>query len=196
MFPVGDTSKPDIRLEAEALDILVAKKPDSHDICFIPDGDTAGFLQSRLGAQPGEIVDAETGEVLGEHQGAHTFTIGQRKGLAVEKPAADGKPRYVTRIDVPTRRVHVGPAQLLEVNRIAGVKPTWTGKPAAAGESVGVQWRAHGTEVSAVLEVVTDSTIVIKTSDYLQGVAPGQQAVFYVGDRVIGSMTIDSAQRD
>lgn len=194
MFPIGDTSKPDIRVEAEKLDLLVAKKPDSHDICFIPDGDTAGFLNSRLGPQPGEIVDAETGAVLGSHQGAHTYTIGQRKGLSIGVPATDGKPRYVTSIDIKNRRVMVGSEKLLDVTHIDGVKPTWTVGPIAAGTAVGMQWRAHGTEVAAEIISVADDAVSFKVATPIRGVAPGQQAVFYIADQVVGSVTIDSAR--
>jgi len=195
MFPVGDTTKPDIRLEAESMDLLVAKKPDSHDICFIPDGDTAGFLQSRLGEQPGQIVDAESGAVLGTHQGAHTFTIGQRRGLALGVPADDGAPRYVTGIDVKSRTVMVGPPRLLEVNCVRGVKPTWTQSPIAVGAKLGMQWRAHGTEVACTVTEVSEDSLTFVTDSFIKGVAPGQQAVFYDGDRVVGSVMIDSSSR-
>ena len=195
MFPVGDTTKPEIRKEAERMDLLVAKKPDSHDICFIADGDTAGFLQSRLGEQPGEIVDAETGAVLGTHQGAHQFTIGQRKGLAIGTPAVDGAPRYVTDIDVKSRIVKVGPPRLLEVNYVEGVRPTWINAPLEVGAEVGVQWRAHGTEIPARIEEIGDGTLAFSTNEFIRGVAPGQQAVFYDGDRVIGSVVIQTSKR-
>ena len=195
LFPVGDTTKPDIRKEAEQLDLLVAKKPDSHDICFIPDGDTAGFLQSRLGSQPGQIVDALNGEVVGEHQGAHTFTIGQRRGLALGNPADDGKARYVTSIDVKSKTVFVGPPRLLEVNEITGVKPTFTNSKFKVGESLQVQWRAHGNAVNCEIREFADSRVTFETEEFLRGVAPGQQAVFYDGDRVVGSVVIDSSRR-
>ncbi|MEN9693374.1 MAG: tRNA 2-thiouridine(34) synthase MnmA [Actinomycetota bacterium] len=195
LFPVGDTTKPDIRKEAEQLDLLVAKKPDSHDICFIPDGDTAGFLQSRLGAQPGQIVDALNGEVVGEHQGAHTFTIGQRRGLALGNPADDGKARYVTSIDVKSKTVFVGPPRLLEVNEITGVKPTFTNSEFGVGQTLQVQWRAHGNAVKSLIKEFADGHVVFETEEFLRGVAPGQQAVFYEGDRVVGSVVIDSSRR-
>src|SRR5690348_12591130 len=93
-FPLGDTTKPEIRREAAERGFYVANKPDSHDICFIPDGDTRGWLTRQLGAKPGEIVDGD-GTVLGEHQGAFAYTVGQRRGLALGRPASDGQPRYV-----------------------------------------------------------------------------------------------------
>ena len=93
MFPLGDSWKTEVRAEAERRGLSVANKPDSHDICFIPDGDTKKFLENRLGQRPGELVDAETGAVLGQHTGVHGFTVGQRKGLGIEAPAPDGRPQ-------------------------------------------------------------------------------------------------------
>lgn len=91
LFPVGDSPKPDIRAEAEQRGLLVANKPDSHDICFIPSGDTQAFLGARIGVRRGNVVDAD-GSVLATHAGVHEFTIGQRKGLGLVGPAADGRP--------------------------------------------------------------------------------------------------------
>ena len=88
-FPLGDTTKPQIREEAEARGFFVASKPDSHDICFIPDGDTRGFLSRALGEQPGELVDTE-GKVVGSHSGAYGFTVGQRRGLG-PRPRRSGR---------------------------------------------------------------------------------------------------------
>jgi tRNA-specific 2-thiouridylase len=104
LFPLGDTRKADVRTEAAARGLLVADKPDSHDICFIADGDTQGWLSERLGAQPGPIVDAVSGEVLGGHDGAYAYTVGQRRGLGIGRPAPDGRPRYVLDISPVTRR--------------------------------------------------------------------------------------------
>lgn len=108
MFPIGDTPKPEIRAEAARRGLSVANKPDSHDICFIPTGDTRAFLGARIGIRPGAVVDADTGERLADHEGVHGFTIGQRKGLGIEAPAADGRPRYVTDIDPESGTVRVG----------------------------------------------------------------------------------------
>ena len=84
MFPLGDSLKSDVRADASERGLLVANKPDSYDICFIPDGDTAGWLRNRIGAEPGEIVDALSGKHLGNHEGAYAYTIGQRKGLGIK----------------------------------------------------------------------------------------------------------------
>jgi tRNA-specific 2-thiouridylase len=115
--------------------------------------------------------------------------------LALGTPAADGAPRYVTSIDVKSRTVKVGPPRLLEVNFVEGVRPTWINTPVAAGAEVGVQWRAHGIEVRARIEEVTDSTLSFTTEEPIRGVAPGQQAVFYIGEQVIGSVMIQSSAR-
>src|SRR3954452_21672008 len=97
MFPLGESRKGEVREEAARRGLAVADKPDSHDICFIPSGDTAGWLRSRLGEAPGDIVD-ESGEVVGTHDGAYAFTVGQRRGLALSTAAADRRPRYVLSI--------------------------------------------------------------------------------------------------
>jgi len=98
ILPLGNSTKPEIRKEAEERGLITASKPDSHDICFIPDGDTAGFLHNKLGQDPGKIVDAETGEEIGKHNGVFEFTVGQRKGLKLGKPRDDRSPRYVQQI--------------------------------------------------------------------------------------------------
>src|SRR5215472_12531761 len=117
MFPLGGTPKDLVRAEAARRGLAVAGKPDSHDVCFIADGDTKGFLARRLGPASGRIVDT-SGAVLGEHDGAYAFTVGQRKGLGVRRPADDGRPRYVLDIEPDTGTVTVGPAEALEISEI------------------------------------------------------------------------------
>ncbi|WP_245605668.1 tRNA 2-thiouridine(34) synthase MnmA, partial [Promicromonospora kroppenstedtii] len=125
MFPLGGfASKDEVRAEAERRGLSVSAKPDSYDICFVADGDTRGFLRDRLGSRPGEVVDVD-GEVVGEHDGAYAFTVGQRRGLALGRPAADGRARYVVDVQPSTNTVVVGPAELLSVDRIAGEKSLW-----------------------------------------------------------------------
>ena len=103
LFPLGDApSKDAVRAEAAARGLSVSAKPDSYDICFVADGDTHGFLRERLGARPGEVVDAD-GRVLGEHDGAYAYTVGQRKGLGLTRPAPDGRPRYVLEVRPQTQ---------------------------------------------------------------------------------------------
>lgn len=193
LFPLGADHKAQVRAEAAGRGFGVAKKPDSHDICFIPDGDTAGFLERRLGAAPGVIVD-EMGEQVGVHAGAHRYTIGQRKGLRLGRPAADGRPRYVLDVSVVTNTVTVGPRESLAVTELEGIRPTWAG-PVRTGQWDGsVQVRAHGDPVPAIIEVDADAATV-RLHAPLTGVAPGQAAVFYDDDLVVGSATISAARR-
>ena len=109
MFPLGDTTKDQVREEARRRGLAVADKPDSHDICFIADGNTQGFLAKHLGEAPGPIVDTD-GATVGSHDGTYGFTIGQRRGLHLDHPADDGRPRYVLSIEPVTRTVTVGTA--------------------------------------------------------------------------------------
>jgi tRNA-specific 2-thiouridylase len=194
MFPLGDATKPQVRLEAAERGLSVAEKPDSHDICFIPDGDTQAFLTRKLGERPGRLVDDETGAVLGTHTGVHGFTVGQRKGLGIDAPAVDGRPRYVLSLEPVSGNVRVGTAERLAVREIAGERPVWPSGSALDGltECV-VQVRAHGGTAPAVAEVV-DGSLLIRLAEPLRGVAPGQAAVLYRDDLVLGSATITSTR--
>ena len=206
LFPLGETpSKDEVRAEAEGRGFSVAKKPDSHDICFIPDGDTQGFLEDKLGKRPGQIVDRD-GEVLGDHAGTHGYTVGQRKGLQIGYPAPDGKPRYVLDIRPKTREVVVGPKDALSVVEMAGTKVSFAGlDPVASGITTGetdgglsafesfdgdVQVRAHGETYPATVWM-DDGVMRIRVQTPISGVAPGQSAVVYRGTRVVGQCTID-----
>ena len=199
MFPLGDSVKTQVRDEAARRGLLVAEKPDSHDICFVPDGDTGGWLRDRLGAAPGIIVDAESGETLGRHEGAFAFTVGQRRGLGLGRPAPDGARRYVVGVDTTSSTVLVGPPVLLEVDRVHAERPRWCG-PAPDGPLEGqVQLRAHGEPVDAVVEVVArgsgDVEVVAHLREPVRGVAAGQALVAYDGTRVVGSATITRSTR-
>jgi tRNA-uridine 2-sulfurtransferase len=195
MFPLGDSLKEDVRVEARQRGLLVADKPDSHDICFIPDGDTAGWLAERLGRQSGDIVDALTGERLGSHEGAYAFTIGQRRGLALAHPPDDGQRRYVVDVDVKSHQVFVGPEQLLGVRQITGIAAHWTDRAPHGHVEAHVQVRAHGDPLPATIAVATDGrSIEVRLHESLRGLAPGQAVVMYDGDRVIGSATVDATR--
>ncbi|WP_102142996.1 tRNA 2-thiouridine(34) synthase MnmA [Mycobacterium hubeiense] len=193
VFPIGDTPKPQIREDAARRGLAVAEKPDSHDICFIPTGDTRAFLGARIGVRRGAVVDSG-GTVLAEHDGVHGFTIGQRKGLGIAGPGPDGQPRYVTGIDAETGTVRVGSAADLEVWTLAGDKPVFTsGSPFTGPVECAVQVRAHGGIADAVADV-RDGRLVVELRTALRGVAPGQTMVLYRpdpdGDEVIASATI------
>jgi tRNA-specific 2-thiouridylase len=194
MFPLGDTHKVDIRAEASARGLLVADKPDSHDICFVPDGNTAGWLHNRLGDAPGDIIDATTGELVGQHDGAYAFTVGQRRGVGLGRPAADGARRYVVGVDTATSTVMIGPPTLLHIDQISGERARWCGPALTESTQALVQVRAHGEAVPAQIDV--DGDVVTALLDgSLRGVAAGQAMVIYDDTRVIGSSTISRATR-
>ena len=216
MFPLGAfESKDAVRAEAAARGLSVSAKPDSYDICFVADGDTKGFLQERLGTRTGDIVDVD-GTVLGEHEGAYAYTVGQRKGLAIGRPAADGKARYVLDIQPVSNTVVVGPAEMLSVDRITGDQSVWladdvlaehaaeTGldEPApSAWIDAEVQVRAHGEPVPARVRSVPDASgaaggmEVELVGATLRGVAAGQSLVAYLGTRVLGQSTVVASTR-
>ncbi|MFC0581341.1 tRNA 2-thiouridine(34) synthase MnmA [Micrococcoides hystricis] len=203
MFPLGDTpSKDQIRAEAEQRRLSVANKPDSHDICFIPDGDTRGWLAEHVDLQDGTILDQDENPI-GMHRGAQAFTVGQRKGLNLNRPAPDGKPRFVLEVRPKDNTVVVGPEALLSIDQIRGIKVSWAGVPlpeVETGESFAchVQVRAHGDPVPAHAHVELDEKqrqiLVVTLDEKMRGVAPGQTAVIYQGTRVLGQATIDSAR--
>ena len=189
MFPLGDSTKDRVRAEAAARGLAVASKPDSHDVCFIPDGDTRGFLARRLGDAPGPIVD-RAGVVVGSHGGVYGFTVGQRKGLRVGTPADDGRPRYVLDIEPGSATVTVGPARALDVTEILAERPVWSGcAPPSSPLDCLVQLRAHG-EVHPATAVLQDGRLRIWLTAPARGVARGQAAVLYDGAMVLGSATI------
>jgi len=199
MFPLGGSQKSEVRAEAARRGLSVAQKPDSHDICFISDGDTAGWLRERLGSEAGPaagpIVDDATGEVLGTHEGAFGYTVGQRKGLRIGRPAADGRPRFVLDIEPVSGTVTVGPREALTVDEIAGTAPRWCEVPPSGRFEAAVQLRAHGEEHRAVVVVEGGDDVHIRLLEPAQGIAPGQAAVVYDGSRVVGSCTISRAVR-
>jgi len=197
-FPIGDTPKPQIRAEAARRGLAVADKPDSHDICFIPSGNTRAFLGDRIGVRRGTVVDS-AGAVLAEHDGVHGFTIGQRKGLGIAGPGADGRPRYVTAIDADTATVHVGDVADLDVHALTGRAPVFTAGAAPSDPiECAVQVRAHGETVGATAELSGDE-LSVRLHTPLRGVARGQTLVLYrpdpAGDEVLGSATIAATSR-
>jgi tRNA-specific 2-thiouridylase len=139
-------------------------------------------------------VDHATGAELGRHDGAYGFTVGQRRGLRLGTPAADGRPRFVLDIEPVSGTVTVGPREALDVDRVEGLAARWCGPAPEAPVTAAVQLRAHGEEHRAVVTVHGDR-VDIELLDPAQGVAPGQAAVVYDGTRVVGSCTISSTSR-
>lgn len=192
IFPLGQSFKSQIRAEAESLGFEIANKPESMDICFIPDGDTAGFLYRHLGSRPGQIVDG-SGKVLGNHDGTYRFTVGQRKGLNLGVPALDGKPRYVTAIESDQNTVVVGGVEDLFASGFSGIRPKWTVSQPAPWRGL-IQYRAHSKPVPGVISVLKGGVEVSFVTP-VRSLAPGQYAVFYDGDRVVGSAIIAKTRR-
>lgn len=189
LFPLGNSRKEDVREEARARGIEVADKPDSFDICFVSGDSTADYLREKLGVRPGVIED-ESGTIVGQHQGTFAYTIGQRKGLRLGRPAADGQPRYVVKLDTQRDTVVVGPRSSLRVGRLLGVEPKWCNQPMEDALEAAVQVRAHGENLPARVEWDGDA-VRIDLHQPAYGVAPGQTAAIYDATRVVGSVIID-----
>jgi tRNA-specific 2-thiouridylase len=194
-FPLGHLEKDQTRALAAAMGLAVAAKPDSQDICFVPDGDYAAVVEKvRPGAsRPGEIVHVD-GRVLGTHDGVIRYTVGQRRGLGV----AVGEPLFVVRLDAENARVIVGPREALDVRRIALKDVNWIGDGDLAdadGLAIGVKVRSTRPPSPAVLELSEDGAVHVLLDQGEEGVAPGQACVFYDApghDRVLGGGWISS----
>jgi tRNA-uridine 2-sulfurtransferase len=195
LFPLGGSVKADVRSEAAHRGLQVAEKPDSHDICFISDGDTGGWLGEKLADvnRDGPIVSSD-GDVLGSHEGSWRFTVGQRKGLRIGTPAADGRPRYVLDIEPVSGTVTVGPRESLAVSALSCIRPLWCGSALSGPLECTVQLRAHGDEHRAVV-VPDHAGFSVSLRDSASGIAPGQACVVYDRTRVVGSGTIASTSR-
>ena len=183
-FPLGDLTKDEVRVQARRFGLPVADKPDSQDICFVPSGSYARLVE-RLrpeAREPGDIVDC-SGRVLGRHNGIALFTVGQRKGLGI----AAGEPLYVLEIEPAERRVVVGPHAALAETRIALGELNWLASPAVDGMAVAAKLRSTQTPVPAALYLGTQADQAALVLDTPAGaVAPGQAAVLYDGNRVLG----------
>jgi len=199
-FPLGGLPKTAVRQIAEAAGLAVAAKPDSQDICFVPDGDYAKVVRAvRPEAEAdGEIVHAQSGDVLGRHRGVIHYTVGQRRGLEI---GGQPEPLYVTGIDAATRRVLVGPRRLLavgaarigETNRIG---PLPTDGDGCDTPVLHAKVRSLAKPVPVRLEGVPGAgrAVTIRFAEPEYGVAPGQAAVLYSGDRVIGGGWIEATE--
>jgi tRNA-specific 2-thiouridylase len=192
-FPLGGMPKPQVRELAEAADLRNAAKPDSQDICFVPDGDYAKIVTKVRpeGAAPGSIVHAATGEALGSHKGIVHFTVGQRKGLEI---GGQPEPLYVIGLDAASREVRVGPKRMLAVNAARLIETNRIGP--VGDEPLTAKVRSLAKPVPVTLEgtIGGGAAVTIRFAAPEYGVAPGQAAVIYAGERVIGGGWIDATE--
>jgi len=200
MFPVGALDKVEVREHARALGLPVADKPDSHEICFVPDGDHAAFLERHFehyGEHSGErdratvgagVIRDVNGSVIGRHQGVHRFTVGQRKGLGLSSPIK----LYVVGIDAAARTVTVGPREALERTTLRASGVNWVaGTPPSAGTRVTARIRHRHPEAAATIAPGDNDTVDVVFDEPQQAIAPGQACVMYDGESVVGGGWIE-----
>jgi tRNA-specific 2-thiouridylase len=192
-FPLGGLPKPEVRAIAEAEGLRVASKPDSQDICFVPDGDYAKVVRAvrPAGIAPGDIVHATTGAVLGTHKGIIHYTVGQRRGLEIGGLA---EPLYVTGIDAASRQVLVGPRHLLAVSAARITETNRIGPLPDTPLTAKVRSLAKPVPVTLEGPLGDGADCMIRFAQPEYGVAPGQAAVLYAGDRVLGGGWIETTE--
>ena len=188
-FPLGNLRKPEVRAYAAARQLPVADKPDSHEICFVPDGDYAGFVERRApeAAAPGPITDT-AGRVVGTHAGLHRFTVGQRKGLSLSSPI----PLYVVSMDPNSRTVTVGPRDAIERRSLTASGVNWISGEAPSGPTrITAQIRHRHPEAAAVASPTGPTSSTVEFDTPQPAISPGQAVVFYDGTAVVGGGWID-----
>ncbi|MDD2418779.1 MAG: tRNA 2-thiouridine(34) synthase MnmA [Oscillospiraceae bacterium] len=189
-FPLGKILKHEVRQQAEQRGLVNARKPDSQDICFVPDGDYAGFLEQVMGAKAsdGDFIDSK-GSVIGRHKGHYRYTIGQRKGLGI----GFGEPRYVISKNAADNTVTLGNKDELYSSGLVVNEVNWIsiGQPTQP-LSITVKTRYHQPEAPAALYPNEDGSVHVRFENPQPSAAPGQAAVFYDGDTVVGGGIIDS----
>lgn len=190
LFPVGAMGKDEVRAAAERFSLPVSRKPESMEICFVPDNDYRRLVRERTGDRPGPLLDT-AGRVLGEHAGIQNFTVGQREGLGV----ALGRPAYVVELRAETNTVVVGFADDLLSSGLVARRVHWLADPGPGPVEAAVQIRAHHDPAPALVHPEADSARVEFRSP-VRAVTPGQAAVFYRGDEVLGGGWIESGVPD
>jgi tRNA-specific 2-thiouridylase len=190
LFPVGDLPKDEVRAYARRRRLPVADKPDSQEICFIPDHDYRAFVTKRVpqAAREGAFVDEE-GHVLGSHAGIHRFTVGQRKGLGLSSPT--GVPMYVLALRPADQRVVVGPKASLEQTRLTASGVNWIAAEPAATLRIAAQIRHHHQAAPAAVRSLGEARAEVIFDQPQLAISPGQAVVFYDGDSVVGGGWID-----
>ncbi|WP_420547534.1 tRNA 2-thiouridine(34) synthase MnmA [Curvivirga sp.] len=190
-FPLGHMDKTETRALADKFNLTVADKPDSQDICFVPDGNYASIVEKFRpeAVEAGDIVHID-GEVLGTHKGIIHYTVGQRRGLGIGGRGANSgtDPLYVVKIDPENRQVIVGPKSALATPRIRLSDVNWLGdtKLSQGPVEIGVKVRSTMQPVAATVEATELGDVEVTFAEPMNGVSPGQACVFYQGDRVLG----------
>jgi tRNA-uridine 2-sulfurtransferase len=188
MFPLGELEKPAVRGLARELGLQVAEKPDSHEICFVPDGDHAAFVDRHAAAPPPGAIRDQQGRVVGRHGGVHHFTVGQRKGLGL----SSGIKLYVVGLDAADNSVTVGPRDALDRQDLTASGVNWIGgAPPEGPVRVGAQIRHRHQAAAGSLEPLGADRARLVFDEPQAAIAPGQAVVFYDGDEVIGGGWID-----
>ncbi|HET9949033.1 MAG TPA: tRNA 2-thiouridine(34) synthase MnmA [Longimicrobiales bacterium] len=193
LLPIGGLTKNEVRARARELGLVTADKPESQEICFVPTGSYRDLLERRLGAhpalEPGPLV-RRSGEVVGEHRGYAGFTVGQRKGLG----GGFGEPLFVLEIRPETREVVVGTRDELLQDEVVVGEPNWHGDVPRVGARLSVQLRHRAPAVEATVEEV-DEVVVLALDEPRAAITPGQSAVLFDGDRLVGGGRIARAGR-
>jgi tRNA-uridine 2-sulfurtransferase len=187
LFPLGELTKEEVRAHAAAFGLPVSRKPESQDVCFVPQGDLPRFLEQHLGRSPGgEVIDLR-GRVVGTHGGATAYTVGQRKGLGISGP----EPLYVLGKDAAANRLVVGPRSELLAGGFEARGPVWLSAPPARAFGCHVKIRSTAREAACTVEREGES-VRVHFEEPQFGVAPGQMAVFYDGDLVLGGAWMEA----
>ncbi len=194
VFPLGaEPSKADVRRNAAELGLVTAAKPDSQELCFVA-GSIRADLERRLAGRfrPGRMLDA-SGVVVGEHRGVPFYTVGQRSGLGLAPSSANAAPLYVTAVDAAANTVTVGPRAALERRSVVLEDVHWIAGAPAEGGAVSVQLRAHSVPAGATVEAGRGTSLLLRCDEPVSQVAPGQAAVLYDGDEVLGGGVVVGA---
>ncbi len=188
-FPLGELTKPEVRDVARSLGLVTADKPESQEICFVPGGDYRDALRTRAGwrPEPGPLLDAD-GSRVGEHQGTPAYTVGQRQGLGV----ALGQPRYVSRIDPLSNTIQLGRREDLETHEFTVERASFIAAAAPRSSfSAAVRIRHRAAPIDATVSPLGERRWIVHTEQPVWAAAPGQAAVFYDGDEVLGGGRIE-----
>lgn len=184
-FPIGDLKKPQVRAQAEKLGLVTADKKDSQGICFVGEVGIKDFLSQYVTAEPGDIIDKKTGKIIGQHDGAIFYTIGQRHGLGI----GGGLPYYVTSKDISKNEVYVTTDindQALWLDKVELNQPHWISEPAELGKTYQVRTRYRAPLVEAKVVKISENAVELSLQDTARAITAGQSVVIYKGNKVLG----------